>query len=161
VETLLSVPAYDFNGQRGYDFVEPKKVPAGSKLVHRTVYDNSNKNPAHPDPSRTVPWGLQSWDEMLYGAFSYAWTEETAEQPIHNNQLAELGQWFGFIDENMDGKLVWSELPDFMKKRLVQGFKVADGNGDGGLDMQEFVALQQRQAQARAEAEQREQSSGR
>jgi len=159
-ETLLSVPAYDFNWQRGYDFVAPKKVPAGSKLVHRTVYDNSKQNPANPDPGRTVPWGLQSWDEMLYGAFSYAWSEETAEQPIHDNQLAELGQWFGFIDENMDGKLVWSELPEFMKKRLVQGFKMADGNGDGGLDMQEFVALQQRQAQARAAAEQGEQSSG-
>jgi hypothetical protein len=57
---------------------------------------------------------------------------------------------------------VWSELPDFMKKRLVQGFKVADANGDGGLDMEEFVALQQRQAQARAaQQSDGEQSSGR
>ncbi len=159
-EMLLSVPAYDFNWQRGYDFVEPKQVPAGAKLVHRTVYDNSKKNPANPDPDRAVPWGLQSWDEMLYGAFSYAWAEESAEHPIHNHQLSELAQWFGFIDDDMDGKLVWSELPDFMKKRLVQGFKAADGNGDGGLDMQEFAALQQRQAAARS-ARETEQASGR
>ncbi len=162
IETLLSVPAYDFNWQRGYDFVEPKKVPAGSKLIHRTVYDNSSRNPANPDPSRAVPWGLQSWDEMLYGAFSYAWAEESSENPIHDQQLSELAQWFGFVDDDMDGRLMWSELPDFMKKRLVQGFKVADANGDGGLDMQEFVALQQRRAQAQAaRADDGEQSSGR
>ncbi|MEQ8859434.1 MAG: redoxin domain-containing protein [Pseudomonadales bacterium] len=159
-EMLLSVPAYDFNWQRGYDFVEPMQVPAGSKLIHRTVYDNSAKNPANPDPSRTVPWGLQSWDEMLYGAFSYAWAEETSEHPIHNQQLSEIAQWFGFIDHDMDGKLVWSEMPDRMKKRLVQGFKMADTNGDGGLDINEFVALQQRQAQAQA-GQDGEQTSGR
>jgi hypothetical protein len=148
-EMLLSVPAYDFNWQRGYDFVEPKAVPAGSRLIHRTVYDNSKNNPANPDPESTVPWGLQSWDEMLYGAFSYAWVEETAEDPIHDAQRSQIAQWFGFMDANMDGKLVWSELPDSMKKRLVQGFKAADVNGDGGLDMNEFMVLQQRMTAAR------------
>lgn len=151
-ELLLSVPAYDFNWQRGYDFVEPKAVPAGSRLVHRTVYDNSAQNPANPDPSRTVPWGLQSWDEMLYGAFSYAWVEESSSQPLHDQQLSELAQWFGFIDTDMDGRLVWSEMPDYLKKRLVQGFDSADANGDGGLDLQEFALLQQRQARARQQA---------
>ncbi len=152
-ELLLSVPAYDFNWQRGYNFVEPKAVPAGARLVHRTVYDNSAQNPANPDPSRTVPWGLQSWDEMLYGAFSYAWVEESSAQPIHDPQLSELAQWFGFIDDDMDGRLVWSEMPDFLKKRLVQGFAGADANQDGGLDLQEFALLQQRQAEARARQE--------
>jgi hypothetical protein len=155
LELLLSVPAYDFNWQRGYDFVEPKAVPAGSRLIHRTVYDNSAQNPANPDPQRTVTWGLQSWDEMLYGAFSYAWAEETSDAPIHDQRLSQIAQWFGFMDRDMDGKLVWSELPDSMKKRLVQGFKMVDSNGDGGLDLREFIALQQR-----AEAErQREQAS--
>lgn len=162
-ERLLSVPDYDFNWQRGYDFVEPRQVPAGAKLIHRTVYDNSPRNPANPDPERTVPWGLQSWDEMLYGAFSYAWAEETAEQPIHDSRRSEIAQWFGFMDKNMDAKLSWSELPDSLKKRLVQGFKHADANGDGGLDIDEFLVLQQRQAAARErqQAEQGQESSGR
>lgn len=158
-ELLLSVPAYDFNWQRGYNFVEPKAIPAGARLVHRTVYDNSAQNPANPDPSRTVPWGLQSWDEMLYGAFSYAWVEESSAQPIHDQQLSELAQWFGFIDDDMDGRLVWSEMPDFLKKRLVQGFDSADTNRDGGLDLQEFAVLQQRQAQAEREARARQEAT--
>lgn len=159
-ELLLSVPNYNFNWQRGYDFVEPKHVPAGSKLIHRTVYDNSSQNPANPDPNREVPWGLQSWDEMLYGAFSFAWADETAEHPIHDYRRSRLGQWFGFMDADMDGKLAWSEMPDNLKKRLVQGFKAVDGNGDGGLDIDEFAAMQQRMAAAQARRK-AEQSSGR
>jgi hypothetical protein len=159
-ELLLSVPAYDFNWQRGYDFVEPLSIPAGSRLIHRTVYDNSANNPANPDPERTVPWGLQSWEEMLYGAFSYAWAEETSANPIHDQRRSELAQFFGFADRNMDGKLGWSELPDGLKKRLVQGFNVVDSNGDGGLDIDEFIAMQQRQAAMQAEEESRNADSG-
>ena len=147
-EVLLSVPNYDFNWQRTYDFVEPKLMPAGSRLVHRTVYDNSERNPGNPDPERTVPWGLQSWDEMLYGAFSYSWVNETAEQPIHDSQLSDTYQMIGFMDDDMDGKLVWKELPKRLQKRLLQGFKMADQNCDGGLDANEFLRLQQ-QAQRR------------
>lgn len=149
-EVLLSVPNYDFNWQRTYDFVEPKLMPAGSRLVHRTVYDNSGNNPGNPNPERTVPWGLQSWDEMLYGAFSYSWVDETAAQPIHDKQLSETYQMIGFMDANMDGKLVWKELPKGLQKKLVQGFKMADQNGDGGLDANEFVRLQQRSAKGRS-----------
>jgi hypothetical protein len=141
-DTVLSVPNYDFNWQRGYDFVEPMVLPAGSRLIHRTVYDNSARNPGNPDPERTVPWGLQSWDEMLYGAFSYSWVDESSATPTHDRQRSQLTQWVGFLDRDMDGKLVWSELPRHIKKRLVQGFKMVDKNGDGGLDIEEFIAMQ-------------------
>ncbi|MCZ6659626.1 MAG: redoxin domain-containing protein [Gammaproteobacteria bacterium] len=140
-EIILSVPNYDFNWQRTYHFVEPLAMPAGTKLIHRTVYDNSVRNPANPDPTREVPWGLQSWDEMLYGAVQYAWVDERSDAPIHDQQLSETYQFIGFMDKDMDGKLVWSELPRDMKKRLVQGFKAVDKNGDGGLDAEEFLAM--------------------
>jgi hypothetical protein len=70
-ELLLSVPKYDFNWQTTYTFKTPKQVPAGTKIVHTTVYDNSSQNPANPDPNRTVPWGEQSFDEMLYGVVQF------------------------------------------------------------------------------------------
>ena len=70
-EVLLSVPSYDFNWQTSYVFEEPKRLPAGTRVVHTTWWDNSAQNPANPDPNREVPWGLQSWDEMLYGAVEY------------------------------------------------------------------------------------------
>lgn len=142
LETLLSVPHYDFNWQRGYDPVNPIAVPAGSRLIYRTVYDNSAQNPANPDPARTVPWGLQSWDEMLYGAFSYSWTHETTSQPIHDRLLTGVTLYVGFLDKNMDGKVSWREMPTRLKKQLIQGFSMVDTNGDGGLDIDEFVAMQ-------------------
>ncbi len=68
VEKLLSVPNYDFNWQTSYELATAKFIPAGTKIVHRTWWDNSARNPANPDPTREVPWGRQSWDEMLFGA---------------------------------------------------------------------------------------------
>jgi hypothetical protein len=50
----------------------------------------------------------------------------------------------GFMDRDMDGKLSWKELPKQLQKRLVQGFKHVDANGDGGLDAKEFVQMQRR-----------------
>ena len=63
---LLNVPHYNFNWQRMYEFAEPIKVPAGSKLIATYVYDNSKRNPANPDPSKEVVWGDQSFEEMFY-----------------------------------------------------------------------------------------------
>jgi peroxiredoxin len=70
-ELLLSVPKYDFNWQTTYSLTTPKRIPAGTRIVHSTTYDNSSQNPANPDPNREVPWGEQSWDEMLYGVVRY------------------------------------------------------------------------------------------
>jgi AhpC/TSA family protein len=149
-EVILSVPNYDFNWQRTYEFVEPKQVPAGTKLVHTTWYDNSAANPGNPDPTREVPWGLQSWDEMLYGAFSYTIVGETTESPVHDKLLARTTQFVGFLDQNIDGKLSWRELPKQLKKQLVQGFKAVDTNGDGGLDIQEMYTLSKRREEQKA-----------
>ena len=75
-EVLLAVPNYDFNWQTTYFLEEPKVLPAGTRVVHRTWWDNSVQNPANPDPNREVPWGLQSWDEMLYGAIDFRVLED-------------------------------------------------------------------------------------
>ena len=81
-EVLLSVPNYDFNWQTTYVFNTPKVLPAGTRVVHRTWWDNSAQNPANPDPTAEVPWGLQSWHEMLFGSigFRYLDAEERGAQ---------------------------------------------------------------------------------
>jgi hypothetical protein len=81
-ETLLSVPKYDFNWQTTYTLKTPKQVPAGTKIVHTTVYDNSAQNPANPDPNRTVPWGEQSFDEMLYGVVQFRELTPIGSDPV-------------------------------------------------------------------------------
>lgn len=66
-EVLLSVPRYDFNWQNSYRLAEPRFLPAGSKVTGHAFYDNSDQNPANPDPSRDVGFGEQTWDEMMIG----------------------------------------------------------------------------------------------
>ncbi|HKJ24909.1 MAG TPA: hypothetical protein VKB65_08820, partial [Myxococcota bacterium] len=56
---------------------EPIAVPAGSRLRVTAVFDNSEYNPANPDPDAWVRWGLQSSDEMLLGYFLYRDRAET------------------------------------------------------------------------------------
>ena len=79
-ELLLSVPNYDFNWQTTYVLEEPKVLPAGTRVVHTTWWDNSAQNPANPDPNREVPWGRQSWDEMLFGSLRYRDLDEQIAQ---------------------------------------------------------------------------------
>lgn len=71
-ETLLSVPRYDFNWQTSYRLVQPRFIPAGTKIICSGAFDNSTKNPFNPDPSKTVHWGQQSWDEMFIGYLGFA-----------------------------------------------------------------------------------------
>ena len=55
----------------GGAWAEPLLVPKGSELICTAVYDNSEENLNNPDPTRTVTWGEQSWDEMMIGFFNY------------------------------------------------------------------------------------------
>ena len=75
-EVLLSVPNYDFNWQTSYRLRDPKVLPAGTRIVHSTTWDNSAQNPANPDPSQEVSWGRQSWNEMLFGSISFRYLDE-------------------------------------------------------------------------------------
>jgi hypothetical protein len=70
-EELLNVPKYDFNWQLSYILSEPRKVPAGSKIEAVAWYDNSANNKYNPDPTKTVKWGDQTFDEMMIGFFNY------------------------------------------------------------------------------------------
>ena len=66
-EVLLDVPNYDFNWQLKYILAEPKMLKKGTRIVCTAVYDNSEDNPANPDPSQPVKWGDQSSEEMMIG----------------------------------------------------------------------------------------------
>jgi mono/diheme cytochrome c family protein len=70
-QVILSVPRYDFNWQTSYVFANPIAAPKGSRLLAVAHYDNSAGNKANPDPSVTVRWGEQTWEEMQYTGISY------------------------------------------------------------------------------------------
>jgi len=69
-EILLDVPRYDFNWQLRYDLAEPKRMPAGTRLVCYGRFDNSDENVANPDPSAQVTFGWETHEEMLTGFFT-------------------------------------------------------------------------------------------
>jgi len=70
-EKILNVPGYNFNWQRFYNFKTPMSIPAGSKIYVNAVFDNSAQNDFNPDPSKTLYFGDQTFDEMLVGYLSY------------------------------------------------------------------------------------------
>ncbi|HKW46738.1 MAG TPA: cytochrome c [Gemmatimonadaceae bacterium] len=71
-EVILDVPKYDFNWQTYYLFATPLEIPAGARIVARAWYDNSTDNADNPDPSATVHWGDQTWEEMQYTGMLYS-----------------------------------------------------------------------------------------
>jgi hypothetical protein len=71
VDTLLSIPNYNFNWQRNYLLAEPVALPAGTRIVGRAVFDNSALNPYNPAPADTVRWGDQTFEEMMIGFMSF------------------------------------------------------------------------------------------
>ncbi|MDP1930353.1 MAG: redoxin domain-containing protein [Gammaproteobacteria bacterium] len=76
-EELINIANYNYNWQIRYQMVEPKFMPAGTRVVATGVFDNSTRNKANPDPARSVPWGQQSWDEMFFGAMSWKYVDQT------------------------------------------------------------------------------------
>lgn len=63
--TLLRIPRWDFRWQQDYRFASPLKLPRGTVLTMRYVYDNSAANRANPSvPPVPVYFGPRSVDEM-------------------------------------------------------------------------------------------------
>ncbi len=79
-EEMLNIANYDYNWQLAYTLKEPRFVPAGTTITADGAFDNSRQNPMNPDPERSVPWGLQSWDEMFFGAVDWKYVDQSRYQ---------------------------------------------------------------------------------
>ena len=134
-QTLLDVPKYDFNWQTSYRLAEPLTIPAGAKLHCTAVYDNSANNPANPDPTKTVTWGDQSWDEMMLGYFDLLVSRELTDQKSLKSAVNAEAIMTRF-DKDQDGKISREESKGH--ELLERGFAVGDTNGDGYLDRPEI-----------------------
>ncbi len=154
-EMLISLPKYDFNWQRAYEFKEPVEVPKGSLLITDTYYDNSSLNPANPDPDKTIVWGEQSHEEMLYTNFVYRWkTETTSNRQDEYTVALDDSRMFGAMDDNIDRRLTRDELRGVLGKQYEKSFDRMDLDGDGAVSMDEWRKIQmfRRQKQRRADA---------
>lgn len=149
-QTLLDIPEYDFNWQTTYVPRQPLPLQPGDRIFCTASYDNSSGNLNNPDPTVTVRWGDQTWDEMMIGYFHYAVArqdDEAAEsvQPTRRAEtragraaavaVAARLRRFDQLDVNGDGRLKRDAVP----AELLPIFDRLDANGDGVLTRQEVV----------------------
>ena len=141
-ELIVSLPKYDFNWQRGYDFATPLKIEPGTKLITRYVYDNSKNNPANPDPTIEVKWGEQSWEEMQYTALGFRWDDETVanRKDAYQTEL-EASRTLGMMDTNIDGKVAKDEVRGRMAQMLLANWDKVDLNKNGFIDEDEMAPI--------------------
>jgi hypothetical protein len=70
-ETLLNVPAYNFDWQLFYYPKTNITLPKGTRIDLVAHYDNSAANKKNPDPTRQVNFGEASTAEMMFGMFEF------------------------------------------------------------------------------------------
>lgn len=73
---------WNFDWQMGYQYAEAIALPKGSKLQLISHFDNSRANRFNPDPTTTVVWGPQNWDEMSNCFIGVLFPTETAPQNV-------------------------------------------------------------------------------
>ncbi len=91
---LVHVPDWDFKWQTTYAFRNPVKVPSGSSIRLKAVYDNSTGNPRNPSsPPKLVTWGEETTDEMCIAFVGYTVDSEKLTKGIKGGRasLFELG----------------------------------------------------------------------
>jgi len=79
-EEMLNIANYNYNWQLAYTLKKPRFAPAGTRFTATGAFDNSEQNQMNPDPSRSVPWGLQSMDEMFFGAVDWKYVDQNRFQ---------------------------------------------------------------------------------
>ncbi|MEM6799183.1 MAG: redoxin domain-containing protein [Planctomycetota bacterium] len=141
-EVLLSVPGYDFNWQTRYLLEKPRRLPKGSLIHCRAVFDNSAENPANPNPDDEVRWGDQSWDEMMLGYFDIVRprgeSDQVSQKPVTTGWDV-VGQ---FDDADADGSGSLSRTEADSHRLLRNRFDLVDRDRDGEIVLKEiFVAV--------------------
>lgn len=137
-ETLLDVPNYDFNWQTRYRLAEPLTLPVGARLHCTARFDNSEDNLANPDPSKTITWGDQSWDEMMLGYYDVM-------LPIDDSEVLE-----GRLDAKKILNRLDKDRDDFITRKEAESLKIlsnafflVDTDNSGTVDENELkVAIE-------------------
>jgi len=137
-EILLDVPRYDFNWQHVYELTKPLPLSSVKSLEFTVKFDNSEKNPANPDPTQTVTWGDQTWEEMAVAFFEVAvprgeegkWkSDKKPEDPqVQQKKIDDfVADLLKNFDKNNDGQIEWEETPLAFKRFT---FRRIDNNDD-------------------------------
>jgi len=152
-EVLLDIPRYDFNWQLLYRLAEPRTFKKGSTLKFTAAFDNSENNPANPDPKAKVHWGEQTYDEMIVGYVEYFVPVGAVEEGGPKSLTGDRDQMlFTALDADDDDRLSLEELQklsaDPRLKQLGPAaiallYPTLDQDDDGVLTVDEFRKLRE------------------
>ncbi len=149
-EVLLDVPNYDFNWQTRYILDEPREMPKGTRLICTAKFDNSEDNLANPDPSATVRWGDQSWDEMMLGYYDVLLPVVPEEEEDAKNvpaNLLNVDVILKLVDKDGDKSISPKEAESH--PLINKSFKKMDLNQDGAISEDELDKVIQHLKQQR------------
>lgn len=128
--SLLWINDWDFNWQNFYQYAEPVKLAAGTRLVLEAVHDNSAENIRNPSvPPQRVTWGEQTTDEMSAAILQLV--------PVREGELSKLERrrvLGGITAEGAGGQLALS-----IELIAQQALKKFDRDGSGKLDYAELA----------------------
>lgn len=89
--TLLQIRKWDFRWQHVFRYSQPVRLPKGTTLAMRYVYDNSPDNPRNPQsPPARVRWGQKSFDEMGDLWFQLATSSEADRETLVGEVQAKM-----------------------------------------------------------------------
>ena len=127
-QPLIWIKDWDFNWQGEYQYVEPVRLPAGTKVAMEFRYDNSKDNPAQPsNPPRRVTWGEQTTDEMAI-VFYHVLIDPGVEELFRNAMMNRARNARAGNDKPAPN--AGGPLRDWIVRRF-------DKNNDGKLDAEE------------------------
>ncbi len=132
--SLLWINDWDFNWQSFYQYNEPVKLPAGTRVVLEGVHDNSAENPRNPaQPPRRVTWGEQTFNEMSLATLQLV--------PASEADLAQIGDRRRFVggispSKSASGTKVAARDPGEGARKAIEKF---DADKDGSLNLDELV----------------------
>jgi hypothetical protein len=134
-EPLIRIKDWDFNWQGEYRYAEPVKLPKGTRIELRYVYDNSAANVRNPSiPPKRVTYSEQTSDEM---AFVFLLVALPHEGDVRGFQRAFAMR---VLDRFFDGGEPAAIMPEQMK-RLRGGIPYFDSNHNGRLEPEERAAF--------------------
>jgi len=96
-EVILDVPHYDFGWQTNYRLSEPKFMPRGTRMDCFATFDNSPDNLNNPDPTQTVGFGDQTFEEMMIGFFEQMPADGDLQNPADKPRELSRVERFGVI----------------------------------------------------------------
>jgi mono/diheme cytochrome c family protein len=134
-EPLIWIRDWDFNWQGQYQYAAPVRLPKGTRIEMRYVYDNSSANPHNPsNPPQRVTYGEQTTNEMAL-LFLQVVLPRPQDVPQFRRE---------FIVNRVDQLLNGAEpagIGPRMANRLRAAIARFDANHDGTLEPEERAAM--------------------